>query len=94
MNKKKIPLKKFDISRHAAEQLILRNISEETIKQVLHCPDTAIPDVAGVTVFQKIVKDKNIAYLYRVFVNTGKRPPLVVTAYKTSKIDKYENKIR
>ena len=33
-------------------------------------------------------------YLCRVFVNEEKIPPLIITAYKTSKLNKYENKIR
>jgi hypothetical protein len=39
---------------------------------------------------QKLIKEGNLKYLYRVFVNICKQPDLVITAYKTSKIEKYE----
>jgi len=32
-------------------------------------------------------------YLYRVFVNELKKPSVIITVYKTSKIDKYVDKI-
>ena len=45
-------------------------------------------------VYQKLVKEGDKHYLYRVFVNNFKRPPVVITAYKTSKTEKYENPVR
>ena len=33
-------------------------------------------------------------YLCRVFVIEEKIPPLIITTYKTIKLNKYENKIR
>jgi hypothetical protein len=41
--------------------------------------------------YQKIIVENNKKYLYRVFVNVCKCPPLIITGYKTSKIGKYEN---
>ena len=81
----------FEISKHASEQLLQRKISEELIFMILHFPDKVLKDVAGVSIYQKIVDDGNIPYLYRVFVNKDKNPSLVITAYKTSKFKKYEN---
>jgi hypothetical protein len=86
-----MPNEVFEISKHASEQLLLRKISEELIFTVLHFPDKVLKDVAGITIYQKMVNDRNIPYLYRVFVNADKNPSLVVTAYKTSKFKKYEN---
>jgi hypothetical protein len=83
-----------NLTKHAREQILLRNISEEQIKEIMIHPDSVVMDEFGVSVFQKIVTEKNKQYLYRVFVNTEKQPYFVVTAYKTSKIGKYENKIR
>ena len=83
-----------NLTKHAREQILLRNISEEQIKEIMIYPDSVVMDEFGVSVFQKIVTEKNKQYLYRVFVNTEKQPYFVVTAHKTSKSGKYENKIR
>ena len=50
-------------------------------------------ETGGVIIYQKIVLEKDKPYLYRVLVNSEKNPPLVITAYKTSKTDRYENQI-
>jgi hypothetical protein len=42
-------------------------------------------------VYHKTLQENDKYYLYRVFVNHDKKPPLVVTVYKTSKIEKYED---
>ena len=43
----------------------------------------------GLTVYQKVVVTVGRPYMIRVFVNKNKQPPVAVTVYKTSKIDKY-----
>lgn len=43
----------------------------------------------GLEVYQSIFRENGQEYLLRVFVNSEKNPPLVVTVYKTSKIKKY-----
>lgn len=85
---------KFIISKHAKEQINLRNISEDLVLSILSNPDSIFIDSNGLMVIQKVVIEGNKPYLYRVFVNNEKQPPMVVTAYKTSKMFKYENKIR
>lgn len=40
-------------------------------------------------IHQKVIISNNRSYLIRVFVNDKKQPPVAVTVYKTSKIDKY-----
>ena len=58
-----MPNEVFEISKHASEQLLLRNISEELIFRILQFPDKVLKDVAGVSIYQKIVNDGNIPYL-------------------------------
>ena len=65
----------------------------ESVQNVLYFPDVVIPDIEGVEVYQKLVVENNKSYLYRVFVNKLKTPPLIITAYKTSKTEKYENQV-
>ena len=55
--------------------------------------ENVIINSKGVDVYQELVIENNISYLYRVFVNTTKQPPMIITAYKTSKVNKYENPI-
>ncbi|MBK6346003.1 MAG: DUF4258 domain-containing protein [Bacteroidales bacterium] len=83
----------FLFSKHALEQIHYRRLSLESVENVLYSPDVVIPDIEGVVVYQKLVVENNKSYLYRVFVNKLKTPPLIITAYKTSKTEKYENQV-
>ncbi len=75
-------------SKHFVQQVELRSISLINVNEALSSPDNTVME-AGLTVYQKIIIENNKLYLLRIFVNEHKQPPLVVTAYKTSKIDKY-----
>jgi hypothetical protein len=47
---------------------------------------------ADITIFQSIVKEDDKLFLYRVFVNTKLLPNVIVTLYRTTKIEKqYES---
>jgi hypothetical protein len=83
----------YKLSLHAKKQLQTRNIPDEIVFSVLSNPDKYFQQDDCLKVFQKIVEHDKKRYLYRVFVNICKKPSLVVTAYRTSKIKKYENKI-
>jgi hypothetical protein len=75
-------------SKHFFEQIKLRNISFEEVEEALNNPDS-ISTEDDLTVYQKKLLANNRAYLLRIFVNEIKQPPVVVTGYKTSKINKY-----
>ena len=83
----------FLFSKHALEQIKHRGLSKDTIDEAIKDPDHIHADSEGIVVYQKLVKEGDKHYLYRVFVNNFKRPPVVITAYKTSKTEKYENPI-
>ena len=70
-----------------------RGLEREIIEMVVLNPDKVSDDKNGIRIFQRFVNEQNKTYLYRVFVNIAKAPPLVVTAYKTSKTDKYEDTV-
>jgi hypothetical protein len=70
-----------------------RNININYVESILDFPDNIIVGEPEIIVYQKIVSDNNKPYLYRVFVNIIKRPPVIVTVYKTSKLEKYENQV-
>ncbi len=83
----------FIYSIHAIEQMELRGLNKSIVDDVLKSPGKVIMETGGVIIYQKIVLEKDKPYLYRVFVNSEKNPPLVITSYKTSKTDRYENQI-
>lgn len=79
------------ISNHAKDQMDERSVSEEMVLDVLRNPDQKIAVNKNKMVFQakKYFDDAERMFLVRVFVNTLKNPNLVITVYRTSKIDKY-----
>ncbi len=82
---------KYNFSKHAIEQMERRSLSKTTVDVVLFEPESIIKSDDCVSVFQKIVAEDKNNYLYRVFVNMCKKPPLIITAYKISKVRKYED---
>jgi hypothetical protein len=83
----------FHYSKHSLEQIKLRQLDQVIIDELLDHPDQIIKQDKHTVFFQKLVTEYNKQYLYRVLVNTEKQPHRVVTAYKTSKIEKYENQV-
>ena len=76
------------ISKHALEQMELRQIDLQLVNNILANPDEVLV-IGEKTVFQSIVTEQGKSYLIRIFVNNVKNPNLVITVYKTSKISKY-----
>ncbi len=81
----------FKYSHHANEQIELRGLDKSSIDDVLNYPSKIVSESSDINIYQKIILENNRNFLYRIFVNIRKIPPLVITAYKTSKIEKYEN---
>ena len=83
----------FVFSKHALEQMEIRSIPRELVEKILECPDQKVTQ-GNLIVFQSIVISNGVSALVRVFVNRLKMPGMVVTVYRTSKIEKYyEGKI-
>jgi len=72
---------------HARERAGERGITEARIREVLRSPQQVHRVRPGRVVAQSVID----LGLYRVFVDVDRRPPEVVTAYRTSKIDKYRS---
>lgn len=82
----------FRMSRHAEWEIARRGIAPEVIRHVLSAPEQRIGDDsdAGLFVYQsRIPSGDGAIYLVRVVVAEDRVPPVVVTAYRTSKIAKY-----
>jgi hypothetical protein len=73
------------LTPHALEQLAGRGVEEAAVREVLKMPLDVIPVRSGRVVAQAMVT----GYLLRVFVDIDRDPPEVVTAYRTSKVEKY-----
>ncbi len=81
----------IQISKHAREQMKKRGISEEMVFEIVQSPDQEISEYFDKKIYQSIKyfeKDKK-EFLVRVFVNIIKQPNLVITVYRTTKIEKY-----
>lgn len=83
------PISGFVITPHALFEMKRRRLSEEVVGKVLADPDQRIEVRPGRHVLQSRVSMKGRTYLVRVFVDIEATPAEVVTAYRTSKVEKY-----
>ena len=83
-------MEKFILSKHAKEQLEVRRIDEKLVWQTIEKPQQEIEEGLEKKVYQLMIANKEgESYLIRVFVNVAKNPKLIMTVYRTSKIQKY-----
>jgi hypothetical protein len=83
------PIREFEISLHAAQEMKRRGLDEAVVRQVLAAPEQRTTVRAGRDVLQSRFELGARSYLVRVFVDLDRTPAEVVTAYRTSKIMKY-----
>jgi hypothetical protein len=83
------PIAHYVLSDHARSQMIRRGISEEVLRRVLESPEQRLSVRPGREVLQAQIRFERDLYLVRVFVDTDRDPAVVVTVYRTSKIEKY-----
>jgi len=81
----------FIFSKHAEEQMVRRSLDRNVIKSVVLNPEQILEDEKDIDIriYQSIKKEDDKLFLYRVFVNTQSLPNVIVTLYRTTKIDKY-----
>ena len=72
-------------TKHALERMRIRGITKEEIIDVITNPEKEINDSQGNIIAYNIKKK----YLLRVFYYIEEDSKIVITTYKTSKIDKY-----
>ena len=81
---------KFNLSRHAEWEIVRRRIPRELLESVLRDPQQKIAQSHGKCIYQSLVEFAGGGtYLLRVVVAEDRDPPLVITVYRTSKINKY-----
>lgn len=80
----------FQFSNHALEEIQKRNIPIALIEAVLRSPQQTLKQSEEIAIYQSQLDfGTGKLYLLRVFINITIDPPLVVTVYRTSKIQKY-----
>lgn len=78
------------LSNHALEQMEARGIAYFHVMDTIEEPDSILEESANERVYQKLIMFENQkSYLIRVIVNPALSPNLVLTVYRTSKINKY-----
>ncbi|MBI5286516.1 MAG: DUF4258 domain-containing protein [Deltaproteobacteria bacterium] len=81
---------KFKISKHAEEEMKRRQIPDTLVKSVLENPQQVVEEYGNKKAYQSQIDfGEGKIYLLRVIVNDTVNPAVVVTIYKTSKIQKY-----
>jgi hypothetical protein len=84
-------LGKFVFTEHSRFEMERRGISEEEVTALLQAPAQSEPQRIGRCAYQERTWDVQASksYVLRVFVDMDREPPEVVSAYKTSKVEKY-----
>lgn len=85
------PIYDFVFSDHAVAGMTRRDISKEDVRKVLATPEQTEMVRDGRVVYQaKLEIGKPLkTYILRVFVDIDRKPPYIVTVYRTSKVEKY-----
>lgn len=83
------PIRRFIFSSHAIFEMQRRGLTEDLVRRVLLNPEQRYRVRQGRDVLQSRVEMENRLYLIRVFVDTEESPAQIVTAYRTSKVEKY-----
>jgi hypothetical protein len=81
---------RYQLSRHAREEMANRMIAEDVMQAVASAPEQIAAGHGGRLVHQSRVEwDNGRTYLVRVVVAPDTVPPTVVTIYRTTKVERY-----
>jgi hypothetical protein len=85
------PIFEFVFTDHALIEMARREISQDDVRAVLGEPEQTEVVREGRAVYQakRDMGKPPKTFLLRVFVDIDRKPPYVVTVYRTSKIEKY-----
>lgn len=81
---------RFEITRHARQEMDRRAISANTVNAIIQKPDQIVEEYGNKSAYQSIMDfGTGKRYLVRVIVDDTVMPAQVVTVYRTSRINKY-----
>ncbi len=83
------PITRYTFSDHALSEMVRRQITEIDVAKVLSSPHQIEIIRQGRIVVQSQKSEPSRTYLLRVFVDVDREPPVIVTVYRTSKVEKY-----
>ena len=81
---------RYNVSLHARQSLTERGISLAEVDEALQAPQQIVDNAVGGHCYQSIFPGAGgTMYLLRVMVDDTIDPAIVITAYRTSRVDKY-----
>ena len=79
----------YQFSKHIEQEATQRGIPWTVVEAVLSAPEQMVSELGAVVCYQSRGTINAKPYFVRVMVDQGKEPPVAVTVYRTSKIEKY-----
>ncbi len=79
----------FVLTDHARSEAQRRQIPLEWIESTMMQPEQVSSGTNNRKVYQSRIVADGKTYLVRLIVEDGHQPPVVVTVYRTSKLEKY-----
>lgn len=80
---------RYRLSFHAQEEMVIRDVSPATLDDVLSNPGQVIEQGPTKRVYQSMKLIAGRRWLIRVVVGHDEDPPVVITLYKTTQVDRY-----
>ena len=79
----------FRLSEHAKDEIVRRQLPVQIVHGVVTNPEQIVPEKEGRNAYQSRIDFNGKTFLVRVIVADQDDPATVVTAYRTSQIEKY-----
>jgi hypothetical protein len=83
---------RYKLSDHAKEEIERRRIPLTLLEAVLEKPDQVVPSRGAAKAYQSKCEIGGKMFLLRAIVDDSVDPAVVVTAYRTTKFEKYGGK--
>jgi hypothetical protein len=77
------------LSPHAAREIARRGLPAAEVRKAIVNPAQTVPVRTGRIALHHRYVEGGREYLLRIFVDIDRDPPVIVTLYRTSKIEKY-----
>ena len=83
-------LSRHTLSSHVLQEMARRGVLREVVEDILAQPEQVVAGRDNRTIYQsRLDKEEEKTYLVRVVVDEQIDPPVVITVYRTSKVQKY-----
>ena len=80
---------RYKLSDHARQEIERRGIPLALLEAVLEGPDQIVPERGAVKAYQSKSEIGGKMFFVRAIVDDSVDPAVIVTAYRTTKIEKY-----